>query len=115
MRHGIAASRCRTDATNWRIWATFCADLGIPTDLQGIDDPIPVLQIFAIRVRSGVLAAAGKKVKKRQVEQYLRSVGQIFACVGANVQQLDSMGKVDICQQHRLSYYNKEDPIPTCV
>ena len=115
MRHGIAASRCRTDATNWRIWATFCADLGIPTDLQGIDDPIPVLQIFAIRVRSGVLAAAGKKVKKRQVEQYLRSVGQIFACVGAKDPRLDNMGKVDFRLRRQLTCYEKEDPPPTRV
>mmetsp|Transcript_31242 Transcript_31242/g.57939 ORF Transcript_31242/g.57939 Transcript_31242/m.57939 type:complete len:340 (-) Transcript_31242:306-1325(-) len=74
MQHGFTSSRRRADHTNWSIWSSFCADLSIPTYLSFINDPIPILQIFAHRVRAGVLAAKGRRVKKRSVEQYLCSI-----------------------------------------
>ena len=52
---------------------------------------IPFLQIFAHKVCTGVLAANNKPIHKRSVEQYLRSVGQIFAAVGAPDPRLNSM------------------------
>ena len=61
MQRGIASSRRRADHTNWSIWSSFCNDLGIPTDLFFIDDPIPILQIFPHRVRASVLATKGRK------------------------------------------------------
>ena len=54
----------------------------ITTDLQGIKDPIPFLQIFSHKVCTGVLAANHKQIHKISVDQYIRSVGQIFAAVG---------------------------------
>jgi hypothetical protein len=39
--------------------------------------------MFAHQVRIGHLAADGKPVRKRTVEQYLRSEAQIFSSVGA--------------------------------
>ena len=113
MQRGVTSSRQRADLTNWTIWSTFCADLGVPTDLTYIADPIPLLQIFAHRVRAGVLAAKGRRVKKRSVEQYLRSVGQIFAILGAQDPCLDRVGKIDFCLRRQLSAYKKEDPSPT--
>ena len=115
MQHGVATSRQRADLTNWSIWSTFCADLGVPSDLAYISDPIPLLQIFAHRVRAGVLAAKGRRIKKRSVEQYLRSVGQIFAILGAQDPRLDRVGKIDFRLRRQLSAYEKEDPAPTRV
>ena len=54
----------------------------IPTDLRGIRDTIPLLQIFPHKVRTGVLVVHHKPVHKQSLEQYIRSVGQIFAAVG---------------------------------
>jgi len=47
------------------------------------------------------------------VEQYSRSVGQIFAVLGAQDPRLDRMGKIDFRLCHQLSAYKKEDPAPT--
>ena len=46
-----------------------------------IQDPVPLLQIFADQVCSGVLAAKWSTIKNRSVDQYLRSVGHIFVTV----------------------------------
>ena len=82
MHNGVSTSRHRADITTWGKWNKHCAYLGVSPDLSDVADPIPILQIFGHRVRSGVLAAKGGSIKKRLVEQYLCSVGQIFARVG---------------------------------
>ena len=56
---------------------------------------IPFLQIFDHKVCTGVLTANNKPIHKRSVEQYLRSVGQIFAAVGAPDPRLNSMGAIN--------------------
>ena len=79
----------------WKQWDTFCTWMCIPTNLQGIRDTILFIQIFAHKVRTGVLAANHKPIHKRSVEQYTRSVGQIFAAVGAPDPRLNNMGAID--------------------
>ena len=84
----------------------------IPTDLQGIRYKIPFLQIFAYKVRTCVLAANHKPIKKRSVEQYIRSVGQIFAAMGAPDPRLNNMGAINFRLGRQLATYEKEDPAP---
>ena len=84
----------------------------IPHDLQDISDKIPFLQVFAHKVRTGVLAANHKPTHKRSVEQYLRSVGQIFAAVGAPDPRLNIMGAIDFRLGRQLATYAQEDPSP---
>ncbi len=71
---GVHSSRASTDRTNWRQWCAFCRDLRLDPSLDGVQDPIPLLQMFAHQVRIGQLAADGRPVRKRTVEQYLRSM-----------------------------------------
>ena len=68
--------------------------------------------MFAHNVRTGVLAANHKPIHKRNVEQHLRSVGQIFAAVGAPDPRLNSMGAIDFCLGQQLATYAQEDPSP---
>ena len=79
-------------------WDTFCASLRIPTNLQGIRDPIPFLPIFSHKVRTYVLADNHKPIYKRSVGGYIRSEGQIFAAVGAPDPRLNNMGAIDFRQ-----------------
>ena len=67
----------------------------IPTDIQGIYDPIPFLQIFSERIRDRLLAAAVGPIEKRSVEQYLWSTGQIFSDMGAGDHQNNKLGKLE--------------------
>ena len=103
MRHGISASRCRANITVWIKWNAFTSWLGVAADLSYVSEPIPILQIFAHRVRSGVLEAKGQPIKKRSVEQHLRSVGQIFASVGAQDPRLDQLGKLDFRLRRQIA------------
>jgi hypothetical protein len=83
--------------------------------LDHIRDPVPILQLFAQRVRTGIDAADGKPVRKRSVEQYLRSVGQAFTGMGAPDPRLDSLGKLDFRLARQLAAYHKHDPAPQRV
>ena len=99
--------RLRKDNTAWKQWDTFCTWLHIPNDLQGIKDKNPFLQIFAHKVRTGVLAANNKSIHKQSVEQYIRSVEQIFAAVGAPDPRINSMGAIDFRPGRKFAAYAK--------
>jgi hypothetical protein len=71
--------------------------------------------MFAHQVRTGHLAANGRPVRKRTVEQYLRSVAQIFASVGAPDPCHNALGKTDFRLYRQFRTYDKQDPPPTRV
>ena len=112
---GVHRSRTRADRTAWHQWTRFCSWLGVSPDLTDVSDPVPILQLFAERVRSGLLAAGGNRVRKRTVESYLRSVAQIFASVGAPDPRLDQVGSIDFRLRRQLAAYRREDPPPSRV
>jgi hypothetical protein len=77
-----------------------------------IDDPIPLLQLFAQRYRRGIIAPSGTAVRSRTVEGALRAVGQAFSTLGCVDPRLTTSGKLDIRLSRQLSAYKKEDPPP---
>ena len=81
--------------------------MSIPTDLQGIKEPIPFLQIVAYKVLTGALAANHKPIHKRSVGQYIRSVGQIFADVGALDPRINTMGAIYFRLVRQFTNYMK--------
>ena len=91
----------------------FCRWLQIPPDLHGIKDPVPLLQIFSHKVRTGVLAVNNKVIQKISVEQYICSVGQIFAAVGDPDPQFNRVGSIHFRLDRQLAAYKREDPPPT--
>ena len=80
---GLSSPKLHKDTTVWRKWDSFCRWLHIPPDIHDIKDPTPFLQILAHRIRTGILAVKKKDIQKRSVDQYIHSVGQIFAALGA--------------------------------
>jgi hypothetical protein len=112
---GISPGRVGANNTSWSIWATFCRDLTCDPFLQNISDPMPLLQIFANRYRSGALAPSCSPVRSRTVEAALRAVGQTFSTLGYQDPRLQSSGKLDIRLQRQLQAYSKDDPPPSRV
>ena len=108
----LYTSRLRKDNKAWKQWDTFCTWLHIPKDLQDIKDKIPFQQIFAHKVRTGALAANNKPFHKQSLEQYIRSVGQIFAAVGGPDPRISSMGAINFRLGQQLATYVKEYPSP---
>jgi hypothetical protein len=80
-----------------------------------IYDPISLLQIFAHRYRTGVMAPSGSPVKSRMVEGALRAIGQMMATLGCPDPRLQPSGKLDLRLSRQLTAYNKLDPTPTRV
>ena len=109
---GLSTSRLRKDNTAWIQGDTSCAWMCIPTNLQGIKDPIPFLQIFSHKVLIGVLASNHKPIHKQSVEQYIRSAGKIFVDVGDPDPRLNTMDAIKFRQGRQFATYTKKYPTP---
>ncbi len=79
---------------------------------MSIDDPMPLLQIYAARYRVGAIAPSRSPVKARTVEAALRAVGQTFSALGYRDPRLQDSGKIDFRLHRQLQAYNKADPPP---
>ena len=106
----------------WDIWLQFCAKHKINPFFNGIEDPIPLLQVFAHRYRDSIISPSGQGVKSEAVSDALCSVGQKFSSLGANDPRKDSFGKIDFCLTRLYPSFKKTDkpkirvkPLPVCV
>ena len=112
---GVTASRAASADTHWTVWTDFCAELAVDPFLQGLDDPVPLLQVYMHRYRTGRIAPRGNPVRARSAEDAVRSVGQTFSAMGATDPRLTNQGKMDFRLTRQISCYKKEDPPPDRV
>ena len=112
---GVVSSRAAAADAHWARWCTFCTELGLDPTLQEFEDPIPFIQVFMYRYRSGTIAPSGRSVRARTVEDAVRAVGQTFTSVGSPDPRFNSYGKIDFRLQRQLSCYKKQDPPPNRV
>jgi hypothetical protein len=113
-RFGISSSRIEGNDTSWNTWVAFCHSIHQDPWLLHIDDPMPLLQIYAERYRVGNIAPSSSPVKARTVEAALRAVGQTFSALGYQDPRLaaNSNGKLDFRLHRQLQAYKKADPPP---
>jgi hypothetical protein len=115
-RHGIVSLQADANDQTWALWTTFCRELAVDPTLQHhLGDAIHLLQVFAHRYRTGVIAPSGRPVKSRTVEGALRAVGQTLASLGAPDPRLASSGKHEFRIGRQLAAYSKADDPPTRV
>jgi len=115
-KSGVSVGRAKAAVTVWEIWQNYCADLGIDPFLETIQDKVPILQVFAQRVRTGELAAGGHPILARSVEDYIRHVAQTFLGVGANDPRKKPGEKdIDFRIQRLQAAWKKKDPPPNRV
>lgn len=110
VRTAVVDKRARSSQTHWGLWVDFCEELGQDPWFQDGSDPIPYLQVFAVRYRSGRIAPRGKPVRSSTVSDALRNIGQAFTGVGARDPRLDAHGKMDFRLSRQLRKYTKDDP-----
>ena len=115
LRASVSAQRCSSQDTSWRVWEAFCASLGHDPRLSAIPDRLPLLQLFAHRYRTGLLAPGGLPVRSRTVEDAIRAVGQTFARLGAPDPRLTALGTLDYRLASLFRAWSKTDPSPTRV
>lgn len=112
---GVVSSRAAASVGHWNTWCTYCHKIGVDPTLQEYEDPVPFIQVFMYRYRSGEIAPSRHRVRSRTVEDAVRSVGQTFATVGSPDPRLNYVGKIDFRIQRQLSCYSKQDPPPNRV
>ena len=95
VRAGVDPAYARKKNTHWEVWLEYCSTVKIDPHLEGIEDPIPYLQVFGHRYQIGRIAPRGNSVKFKTVSDALRSVGQRLASVGAPDPRLNTFGKED--------------------
>lgn len=112
-KSGVSLGRARAAVTVWEIWQDCCADLGIDPFLEAMQDKVPILQVFAQRVRTGELAAGGHPILARSVEDYIRHVAQTFLGVGANdPRKKPGENDLDFRIKRLQAAWKKQDPPP---
>ena len=107
---GVVPERSTADKKIWAKWIEFTSSLHLDGFLQTLADPVPILQVFAHRVRDGRLALGGGDVRARTAEAYTRAVGQTFTGLGQTDPRLNVFGKIDFRLQRQLASWKKEDP-----
>ena len=112
---GVTTKRSATEDNMWDVWSSFCHELGVNPLLNDTDDPVPLLQVYARRLRTGVLSPSKSKIRKRSVEGYLRNVGQTLQALGSLDPRQSKDGKTDFRLQRQLASYQREDPAPLRV
>jgi len=112
---GVSSGRASSAVTVWDIWIQFTHSMGLDPFLEAFQDKIPILQVFAQRVRTGELATNKNPIRARSVEDYVRFVAQTFLHVGTNDPRLNSAGKMDFRITRTWSAWKKLDPLPNRV
>lgn len=98
-RSAVGSQRARSQDNTWEIWCGFCEELQVDPLLEGVQDPIQFLEVFAQRYRDGRLAKRGNPVYARSVEDAIRAIGQTMASMGAKDQRLEAPRR----QHYRLA------------
>ena len=112
-QRGVSLSG-RTKRTGyWAQWVHYCTALGLEPTLRHHQDPIPYLQVFAVRVRDGQLSLSGQPVQADTVRSALRAVGQTLSLLGTQDIRIDKHGNIDLRLTHQTRAYAKNDPAPT--
>ena len=111
-RERVSTQRTHASSAAWRLWTTFCADLSIE---RLPSDPIPLLQVFAQRLRSGTLCPSRGPVRTRSVEDTIRAVGQTYAGMGAADPRLNAHGAIDFRLTSLYQSWTRADNPPSRV
>jgi hypothetical protein len=110
----VSRQRVQSARAAWNRWSDFCASIGVdPMHLP--TDPIPILQVFAQRLRSGSAAPSCRPVRSRTVEDTIRYVGQAYAGMGTADPRLNPHGAVDFRLTGLYQSWAKQDEPPQRV
>ena len=110
VKHGVSSGRASAAKSAWICWERFCIELALDPLLQTIESKVPILQVFAQRLRSGAIAPKGNPLRSRTVEDYLRHIGQAFLNVGAEDPRNNSAKQHDFRLKRMFSGWKRGDP-----
>ena len=110
----VSAQRITSATSTWQLWVNFCTSLGV--DTQNLPrDPVPLLQVFAQRLRAGTITPGRHPVRARTVEDAVRAVGQAYAGLGALDPRLSRHGHLDFRLSSLFRSWSAADDPPSRV
>ena len=114
-RSSVCPKRASAKDGHWSTWQEFCATLNLDPYLETKPQKLSFLEVFAVRLRNGTITPSGRPIGSRAVEDYIRSVAEEIASLGAPSLRLDVNGRVvpRLAQLQRA--WIKEDPPPKRV
>jgi hypothetical protein len=115
IRLGVTSKRAKAADAHWGRWETFCLANNIDPFMRNIEDPVPILQVFAQRYRDGRIAPRKNAVRSDTVSDAIRAVGQTFSRLGAKDIRKDAYGEIDFRIYRQFRAYTKEDSPSTRV
>ncbi len=74
-----------TNDNTWSLWEAFCVQLHTDPELVGINNPIPLLQIFAQHYQLDIIVPSRSPVHSQTVEGALRAIGQVLSTLMADM------------------------------
>jgi hypothetical protein len=116
-RTSVVAGRSLAAANTWSlVWLPFCHALGIRDPyLQALRDKIPILQVFALRYRTGEISKSGLPVRSGAVSDALLHVAQAFTRLGAPDPRFNAFGQLDSRLTSLYTAWRNADPPPRRV
>ena len=116
MRSGVSRGRHSTAAAYENRWTTYSQQHDLETVFRNGGNPVPWIQIFAERVRSGRLSASGNRVRSGTVADAVNFVAQTFTLVGQrDPRHYPGTTTIDLRLARQLKGYGKSDPNPQRV
>jgi hypothetical protein len=110
----VCHQRGHAATTSWRLWTFFCHNLGVDVFCLP-SDPIPLLQVFAQRLRAGTLCASRRRVSSRTVEDTVCGVAQTYASMGAPDPHMNVHGALDFRLTSLYQAWSNLDAPPSRV
>ena len=113
-RNSVSPKRAASQDRVWtKTWTPFCTSVGCDPLLLNVQDKIPILQVFATRIRDGRCSRSGKPVHADTVADDLFAVAKTFITMGAADPRLNSHGIIDGRLQQQIKGMRSIDPAPS--
>jgi len=84
----------------------------VDPSLAHVSDPVPLLQVYAHRYRTGQASTSRRPVRSGTVAAALQGIAQTFLGLGAPDPRLDYHGNIDYRLRRQMASYGKDDPPP---
>lgn len=115
----VVSKRAKAKDSHWMVWENFIATFNGKVDPYLTRQPqrikLHFLQVFATRLRRGIISPSGNPIRSCQVADYLRTVGSEIALVDENGDPRYGSNGLHPRVGDLQRAYKKEDPPPERV
>ena len=105
---GLSTGRATAADGHWTKWTYFCARVALDPLLVAYQDPVPILNAFTRKYRTGNITPGSCGVRSITVEDAVRLIGQAIAMLGAKDPRMTPTGNLDGQLQIQFRCYSRQ-------